>query len=197
MRCPRAPHALIGFPTRFLPAREQTEPTFMASRDGTTFRRYAEAVIPTTAPEGRAGNRSNYLAWGVLRLPGRDRELSVYATERYYAGAGSRVRRFVYRLDGFAALHAGAGGGEAVTRPLLFRGSKMVLNYRTGRKGGVRVEMQDADGKPLENYAAELRGDDVAGAVPCAKGDLSPLAGKAVRIRFALTDAELFSFRFE
>ena len=60
--CPRAPHVLIGFPTRFLSAREQAEPTFMASRDGTTVRRYAEAVIPTTAPEGRAGNRSNYMA---------------------------------------------------------------------------------------------------------------------------------------
>ena len=47
----RAPHILIGFPTRFLPATQQTEPTFMASRDGKVFRRYTEAVIPTSAPK--------------------------------------------------------------------------------------------------------------------------------------------------
>jgi hypothetical protein len=195
--CPRAPHVLVGFPTRFLPAREQTEPTFMASRDGTTFRRYAEAVIPTTAPADRDGNRSNYMAWGVLQLPGRDRELSVYAKERYYAGPGSRLRRFVYRLDGFVALAAGPDGGEAVTRPLRFRGSKLVLNYRAGAGGSVRVELQDAGGRPLEDYAAELRGDEVAGVVAWPKGDLRPLAGGPVRIRFLLKDAELFSFRFE
>lgn len=38
MPYPRAPHILIGFPTRFLPERgQQTEPTFMTSRDGTTY----------------------------------------------------------------------------------------------------------------------------------------------------------------
>jgi hypothetical protein len=194
---PRAPHVLIGFPTRFLPAHEQTEPTFMASRDGTTFRRYAEAIIPTTAPEDRGGNRSNYLAWGVVRLPGRDRELSVYATERYYAGPGSRLRRFTYRLDGFVALHAETSGGEAVTRPLRFQGSNLILNYRTGSKGVVRVEMQDADGNLLENYVAELHGDDVAGVAKWRMGNLKSLAGKSVRVRFVLTDADLFSFRFE
>ena len=121
----------------------------------------------------------------------------MYATERYYAGPGSRLRRFVYQLDGFVALQAGAGGGDAVTRPVLVWGSKLVLYYRTGAKGAVRVEVQDAGGKPLENYAAELHGDEVARAVAWPKGDLSPLAGKPVRLRFVLTDAELFSFRFE
>ena len=29
----------------------------------------------------RAGNRCNYMAWGLVTLPGRDRELSVYASE--------------------------------------------------------------------------------------------------------------------
>ncbi|MGE3818972.1 MAG: hypothetical protein AB7I30_06015, partial [Isosphaeraceae bacterium] len=57
---PNAPHVLIGFPTRFLPATQQTEPTFMASRDGHTFHRFLDAVIPTTAPKDRDGNRCNY-----------------------------------------------------------------------------------------------------------------------------------------
>lgn len=196
--CPKAPHILVGFPTRFLPATEQTEPVFMASRDGQTFRRYPDAVIPPTAPADRAGNRSNYMAWGVLELPGKPDELSVYAKEAYYTGPGSRLRRFVFRADGFAALHAGPDGGEVITRPVRFKGSKLVLNYRTTAKGEVRVELLDPDGKPLPGYSASLTGDRVSGVVPWEKAaDLSAIAGKSVRLRLVLKVADVFSFRFE
>jgi hypothetical protein len=198
----RAPHILIGFPTRFLPATGQTEPTFMARRDGKIFRRYPEAVIPTTAPADRVGNRYNYMAGGLLPLPGRDRELSAYATEAYYTGRGTRVRRFVYRLDGFVVLHAGPEGGEAVTRPLRIAGTRLVINVRTADTGGLRVELQDEDGEPLSGYAAsqcpELRGDQVARTVVWDAGaDVSPLAGRVIRIRFVLKGADPFSFRFD
>jgi hypothetical protein len=193
--CPHAPHILIGFPTRFLPAKEQTEPTFMASRDGQTFRRYTDAVIPTTAPQDRDGNRSNYMAWGVHELkPG---ELSVYAKEAYYAGVGSRLRRFVYRVDGFVALHAGDEGGEVVTRPLTFKGSKLVLNYRAADKGSVGVEIMYGDGTPGIR-ATGLDGDHASSTVVWDKdADAIVFAGKPVRLRFTLKNADLFSFRFE
>jgi hypothetical protein len=200
----RAPHILIAFPTRFQPATTQTEPTFMASRDGTVFQRYTEALIPTSAPQDRDGNRSNYMTWGLVQLPGRerDRELSVYATEAYYTGPGGRLRRFVYRLDGFAALHTGSDGGEAITRPIRFQGQKLVVNFRTTRAGSVRVELRDASGLPLPGFALSdsraLSGDEVAATVSWAKGsDLGRLAGEPVSIRFFLEDADVFSFRFE
>lgn len=202
--CPRAPHILVGFPTRFLPGTQQTEPTFMASRDGRVFQRYPEAVIPTTAPADRDGNRCNYMAWGILSLPGREheQELSVYAAENYYTGQGVRLRRFAYRLDGFVALHAEAAGGEAVTRPIRFTGGTLVVNYRTRGQGSVRVELQDADGRALGEFAADacrpLDGDRVAAAVAWTGGGrLASLAGKDVRLRFLLKEADLFSFRFE
>ncbi len=198
----RAPHLLIGFPTRFLPATQQTEPTFMASRDRRHFRRYPEAVIPTTAPEDRDGNRCNYLAWGVVTLPGQERELSVYAAEAYYTGTGTRLRRFVYRRDGFVALHADGDGGEAVTRPIRFSGNRLILNYRAGKAGQVRVEIQDAGGTPLEGFgesdAKALKGDEVEGVVTWEEGrDLGGLAGRSVRLRFVMENADIFAFRFE
>jgi hypothetical protein len=198
----RAPHLLLGFPTRFLPEKEQTEPTFMASRDGQTFRRWPEAVIPRTAPKDRDGNRSNYMAWGLVQLPGRDNELSVYAKEAYYTGPGSRLRRFTYRTDGFVAVHAPAEGGELTTRPLRFQGERLVLNFVTAATGSGRVEVQDADGKPLAGLALDdcqpLQGDAVAGAVAWkAAADLGKWAGKSVRLRFELKDADLFAFRFQ
>ncbi|MCZ6852869.1 MAG: hypothetical protein O7G86_03015, partial [Gammaproteobacteria bacterium] len=61
----RAPHMLIGFPTRYLPKQEsRVEPVFMSSRDGLSFHRWSDAVIPENAPEDRGGNRSNYMTWG-------------------------------------------------------------------------------------------------------------------------------------
>ena len=56
----RAPHLLIGFPTRYLPDEGQrVEPTLMTSRDGLHFHRWLEPVVPESAPKDRGGNRSN------------------------------------------------------------------------------------------------------------------------------------------
>jgi hypothetical protein len=198
----RAPHLLVAFPTRFLPATEQTEPTFMSSRDGKSFRRFPDAVIPRTAPENRDGNRSNYMAWGLVQLSGHDRELSVYAKEAYYTGSGSRLRRFTYRLDGFVALHADPDGGEALTGPLRFQGRRLVVNARTAGAGSIQVGILGADGPPPSGYSASdsrpFRGDEVAGVMGWSGGDdLSPLAGQTIRLRFILKNADVFSFHFE
>jgi hypothetical protein len=200
---PGAPHILIGFPTRFLPKTEQTEPILMVSRNGQTFRRYPDAVIPPDAPEQRDGNRSNYIAWGLVQLPGQKDEWSVYAKEAYYRGPGSRLRRFVFRADGLVALStAGDPGmeGEAITRPLTFRGQSLVLNYRTARSGSIRVELQDVDGQPLAPFtldACTLHGDEISGKVSWSnRSDVSDLAEKPVRVRFVLKDAALYSMQF-
>jgi hypothetical protein len=198
----RAPHLLLGFPTHFLPAKQQTEPTFMVSRDGKTFHRWTEAVIPRTAPKDRDGNRSNYMAWGVLSLPGKEKELSVYGTEAYYTGPGSRLRRFSYRVDGFVSVHAPAEGGELLTKPLRFKGEKLTLNFVTGPTGSVQVEVQDADGQPIKGLTLgdckPLQGDQIEQVVTWKDGaGVGRLAGKPVRLRFRLKDADVFSVRFQ
>ena len=198
---PRAPHLLIGFPTRYNAKTQQVEPIFMTSRDAKTFHRSKEEVIPITAPKERDGNRSNYMTYGVLQLPGKQKEFSVYATEAYYAGPDSRVRRFTYRLDGFVSARAGEEGGELITKPILFTGNQLVLNFETGKKGNIRVELQDVKGRPIPGFslaeAKGMAGDSIEQAVTWRKGrDVSSLAGVAVRIRIVLTEADLYSFRF-
>ncbi|MDP6935375.1 MAG: hypothetical protein QGG40_20815, partial [Myxococcota bacterium] len=51
------------------------------------------------------------LTWGILELPGKSRELSMYASEGYYEGSDSRLRRFSYRTDGFVSARGGPKGG--------------------------------------------------------------------------------------
>ncbi len=199
----RAPGLLVGFPTRYLPDEGQrVEPILMTSRDGVLFHRWNDPVVPEAAPMDRQGNRSNYMTWGLLKLPGKPGELSVYATEAYYAHEPGRLRRFVYRLDGFVGLEAGEKGGEVVTRPLIFSGNHLALNFDASAGGGVLVEIRDAEtGKPLEGFgydeALPLTGDSVKTTVQWKRGhDVSSLAGKPVRLGFRMKKADLFSFRF-
>jgi len=194
----RAPHLLIGLPTRFQPKTQQVEPVFMTSRDGVLFRRWSEAVVPITAPQDRGGNRSNYMAWGLLPTPGNDRELSVYATEAYYTGPGSRLRRFTYRTDGFVSLYA-EGEGTVTTKPLTFAGSRLCLNIAS--KGPTGVELQDVQGNPLPGLALDdcvpITADSIEHVVTWRSGaDLSRLAGRPVRLRLRLNKADLFALRF-
>jgi hypothetical protein len=198
----RAPHILLGFPTRYLPAEGQrVEPTFMASHDGLNFKRWLDPVIPEDAPEDRDGNRSNYMTWGLVQLPGNEKEYSVYATEAYYTGPDSRVRRFTYRVDGFVSLRGTGQGGSLVTKPLVFAGDELQLNVATQDGGSVRVELQNTAGKPLDGFALSdcqpLQGDSIEQAVVWSGGKLSSLAGKPVRVRFEVNNADIYSFKFE
>jgi len=197
----RAPHLLVGFPTRFQPRNQQVEPVLMTSRDAKNFRRWPEPLIPIDAPQDRDGNRSNYMTSALLSLPDRPREMSVYATEAYYEGPGSRVRRFSFRTDGFVALRSGAAGGELVTRPLRFDGDRLQVNFRTADAAGIRVELQDVGGQPIPGFSLDdcrpLVGDEIDGPVVWGAGkSLADLAGQPVRIRFVGRDADLFAFVF-
>jgi len=196
----RAPHIRLGFPTRYQPKNSQVEPTLMASRDGLTFHRWPEALIPISAPKDRDGNRSNYMTWGLLDLPGRTRGLSVYASEAYYTGPDSRVRRFTFRVDGFVSFHASMRGGTLLTKTLQFTGDRLVLNYDASKAGGVRVQLETSEGQSLDGYSladcGPLRGDAVEQAVVWNGGAVEELAGKPLRIRFEARSADVYSFRF-
>jgi hypothetical protein len=149
----------------------------------------------------RDGNRSNYMANGLVRLPASDREYAVYGTEAYYRGPDSRLRRFTYRVDGFVSVRGGAEGGELITPPIVFDGVALVVNFTTGDGGTIGVEVQDDAGKPLPGFelaaCKTLQGDEVQQRVAWNGGaDLSQLAGKPVRLRFALKNADLYSLQF-
>jgi hypothetical protein len=198
----RAPHVFIGFPTRYQSKTQQVEPVLMSSRDGVRFKRWADPLIPITAPKDRDGNRSNYMTNALLELPGRPGEMSVYATEAYYTGPGSRVRRFAFRTDGFASMTAGDKEGEVVSGHVSMSGGKLSVNARTSEGGSVRVELQDPAGKPYPGFALEealpFTGDSIDSPIAWKGGtDVSALRGKPLRLRWVLQKADLFSFRFE
>lgn len=198
----RAPHILVGFPTIYLRTpQEQVAPEFMSSRDGVTFHRWTEKIIPLTAPKDRDGNRSNYMAYGFLELPSRPDEYSFYATEAYYVGTSTRLRRFTYRIDGFVSVSASNPGGEVLTKPLTFTGKFLVVNGVTKPGGSIRAEVLDEQGKPVAGKTLmecqPFTGDNIQHIIRWQNSsDISAQAGKPTQLRFVLQDADLYSFQF-
>jgi len=221
----RAPHIFLGFPMRYMATRSSwlarstspgmngiTDGLFMTSRDGVTFHRWGEALIRPGPQKERGGTRNNLTAWGILQtracLPNAPDELSIYSTEAYYWGPATRLRRFTVRMDGFVSVQAPARGGQMRTKLLSFDAPggagkiELVLNYSTSAAGSLQCEILDPSGKPVPGYALddcpEIYGDELEHAVAWKGGsDLRPLAGRPIRLRFVLKDADLYSLRFQ
>ncbi|APZ90691.1 hypothetical protein [Fuerstiella marisgermanici] len=183
-----------------------TDSLVMASRDGVRFKRWNESFLrpgPERPDTWNYGHQA--LGWHLVEtksaLPGAPDELSFYATESYWTGKGSALRRYTLRLDGFVSVEAKAAGGEVITKPLRFRGENLFLNFSTSAAGSVRVEIQSPDGKPLPGFALEdcdpIFGDSVERqAIWNSGSDLASLHGQAVRLRVVLADANLYAFQF-
>jgi hypothetical protein len=183
-----------------------TDGLFMTSRDGAHFKRWNEAFLRPGIERPDTWNYGQqYIGWHLVEteaaLPGAPNELSLYASESYWTDEDSAVRRYTMRLDGFVSLNAPMAGGEVVTKPLTFAGSRLTMNFATSAAGSVRVEIQDPSGKPIDGYALsdcpEHFGDTVERTVRWSNGaGVTDLAGTPVRLRFVLNDANLYAFRF-
>jgi len=229
----RAPHVYIGFPTRYvdrgwsdsmrkLPEAAHrklrasaverygtaiTEGLLMTSRDGVTFRRWAEAFLrPGPERPGSWHYGHQYIAWHLVEtassLPGAPNDLSLYASESYWTGNSSELRRYTLRLDGFVSASASMAGGRLATKPFQFAGNSLSLNFSTSAAGGIRVEIQDPTGRPLPGFALDdcppVFGDSVERTVSWKGGtDVGKLAGQPIRVSFELKDADLYAFRFQ
>jgi hypothetical protein len=188
----RAPHIYIALPTRFMAKRgSATDILMMSTRGGDRFdREFTQSFIrPGIGAQGWA-NRANYAAIGIHQTS--PIEMSLFLTGG---------RRYSMRIDGFVSINAPLETSEFITRPLKFTGSTLEINYSTSAAGQVRVEIQDANSKPVPGFALEdcepIYGDHIARTVRW-KGnpDLAKLAGQNVRIRFEMSDADLYSLKF-
>ena len=183
-----------------------TDGVFMSSRDGETFKRWGEAYIrpgPSNVNSWVYGD--NCIAWGLLETeadtPGAPPELSLYVTEGYWTDRSMNVRRYSTRMDGFVSLQAPLDGGACLTKPLIFSGRRLFLNYATSAAGSLRVEIQDHEGRPVPGFSLdeseEIFGDSINQVAHWSGGsDLGELAGRPIRIRVVLKDADLYSIQF-
>ena len=208
--CPGAEHIYLGFPNRFVEERIKSpdqpwtgvnDALFMASRDGVRFTRYRDAWVRPGLDSRNWTSRNNYPSWNIIQTS--PDEWSVLISEHYMQRdrVPVRLRRLAIRPWGFVSVHSGFDGGEMVTKPITFGGNHLHLNYSTSAAGAIQAEIQDEKGKTIPGYGlqdmAPLYGDELDTVIAWRNGsDLSSLAGKAIRLRFVLKDADLFALRF-
>lgn len=183
-----------------------TDGLFMSSRDGRTFRRWDEAFI-RPGPQRRDNwvYGDGFVGLGLLETPSEDPtgepELSLYIHENHWKYP-NQLRRHTLRLDGFVSLHARQKPGEWISKAIVFSGRNLTLNFATSAAGSIRVELQGADGRPLPGFSLaecdELFGDTVNRTITWRdKDDVSALAGRPIRLRMVLSDADLYSLKFQ
>lgn len=214
----RAPHIYLAIGARFMPNRKVisdeeaeklgvnpkyyndcSDAILMSSRGGNRYyRQFMESLIRPGIGLQNWVSRSNYPALNLVQTG--PEEMSLYVNQDY-AQPSAHLRRYSMRLDGLASLSAGYEGGEMLTRPFTFEGDKLELNLSTSAAGEVKVELLDAEGNKLPGYSLEecrpLIGNLIAKTVYWNNNaDVSELAGKSLRMRIRLKDADVFSFRF-
>ena len=212
----RADHIYISLPGRIffskLATRSAHEPSdntsigdcsdgvFLTTRAGS--HRYDFTFRESFLRPGIGGEnwttRNNYPALGIIQTG--EAEMSIFV-QRHYQQPTAHLQRMTLRLDGFASLNAAYDGGQMVTKPVEFSGNRLQVNYSTSAAGGLRVELQDAAGTPLDGFGLDdcdwLVGDEITRLVSWqGSTDLSGIAGQTVRLRFVLNDADVYSFRF-
>lgn len=214
----RAPHLGLAIAARFMPGRrvlteaqaeaihvhpryfqDCSDAILMTTRGGAVYdRTFLEGFLRPGVGAQNWVSRTNYPALGIVQTG--PAEMSIYANQDY-GQPTAHLHRYTLRLDGFASLESGYEGGEALTRLLTFTGSRLLLNFATSAAGSVRVELQDAQGRGIPGFtlseSQELIGNEIERTVAWQGGeDVSRLAGRPLRIRLALKDANVYALRF-
>ena len=221
----RAPEMKIGFPVRYcerptfneniaqMPSAENkrissvkveervgrvsTDCVFICSRDGKTWHRYNEAfMVPGYENEHNWVYGDCYLSYGLIDS-GRE-YYNVYTIDRHFSfGVPRPLTRYEIRKDGFACYAADGGEAVLVTKPIIFDGGTLHLNFETSAYGYIYVSVLDENGSDISGESVEVYGNTIDRRVVFEGFDISSLAGKPVRLRFRMRDAKLYSMKFE
>ena len=109
-------------------------------------------------------------------------------------------------MDGYLSVVACNLEGGVTSPPMSLNGKRLELNVDTSARGRVKVELLDIHGRPIHGY--RLDGYSLQDCDPVianatnrevtwnGNGDVSPLAGKPIRMHVRMRNAKLYAFQF-
>ncbi|MDD5707511.1 MAG: hypothetical protein PHR35_16430, partial [Kiritimatiellae bacterium] len=149
----RAPHIYIAPAARFMEGRQAiteaqatalgmkafgphvyfkdcSDGVLLTSRASSTVydRTFMETFIRPGPGAGNWVSRANYPLTGVL--PAGEGRIQMFVA-RHYMQDSWHIERLLLRTDGFASVSAPWAGGEMITKPFIFTGNRLEINYRT------------------------------------------------------------------
>jgi hypothetical protein len=145
------------------------------------------------------GTRFSHAGW--WELPDEVYQAAGVTKGNVRANTFSSIYVAKLRLDGFVSLRAGATAGEVVTKALPVNGTSLFVNGNA-QAGTLKAELLDTNGAVIPGYtlanSVPLQTDSVHAKLQWqGVTDLSGLAGRSVKIRFSVQNADLYSFWFD
>lgn len=121
--------------------------------------------------------------------------MSIFAFDNHWIGP-THLWRYTLRLDGFVSLHAGAKEKTVVTKPFIYEGNTLTVNFSTSAFGGMYFSLIAEDGTRFDG--PEIFGDSVDRPVHFDNEEaVKELSGKPVTLEVRMRDADLYSIKFE
>ncbi len=175
-----------------------TDGIFICSRNGVDFKLYSESFMrpgPETPLKWVYGDSciSRMTIETPSNIPGADAEISLYTYDNHWSGKASQLIRNTIRCDGFVSLHAGEKEKSIVTKPFIFSGNEMRINFSTSALGYMFLTLTADDG--TEIHTCETFGDSTDRRIHFY-GDLEAFSGKPVILTVRMKDADLYAIRF-
>ena len=183
------------------------ETQLMTSRDGVTWSRYPRPVWLNVGDYDGWDIHQTYMAQGMVRR-GDEIWMYSYNTEEYHSAVKGRpyrrgIFRTVHRADRLVAARAAYDEpGMLYSRPLVFKGNRLILNVDTAATGDLQVGLLNGDGTAIPGYGLDdcvyVNGNELRYEVEwLGKGtDLSQFAGKPVRLVVRMRGASLYALQF-
>ena len=215
----RAPHIYISVAARFMPKRQVlteeqakqlnvnpkyfkdcSDAIFMTTRGGNKYdRTFMEGFIRPGIGLQNWVSRSNYPALNVVQTS--PTEMSIYVNQDY-AQPTAHLHRYTLRIDGFTSINVTYTGGEVITKPIIFSGDSLLINFSTSSAGYVKVELLNLEGGKIKGFelenSNELIGNEIEKVVSWkGKAELKNVVGKPIKLRFVMKDADLYSIKFK
>lgn len=166
------------------------------SRDGYSWYREDMKPFMAVSETSSAWNNGNLQSVAGSPLIVGDK-LYFYLSGRKLTAGGQEITTTglaTLRRDGFVSMK---GTGELLTAKLKFAGSYFYVNANIS--GELKVELLNTDGTVISGYSKNeckpIKGDTVKQQVEWnSNKTLTSLAGQNIRVKFYVTDGEIFSF---
>lgn len=177
------------------------------SRNAVDWKRYARPAYIGIGKHQGYDVIQAYIAHGMVRRGGEIWQY-YFGTEEYHSTQQAvkprrGVFRVVQRLDGFVSADAPYDTtATMVTKPLVFKGNRLVLNIDTEATGYAQVGLLDENGRPIQGYSVDdgvyINGDFIDKEVEwLGKGtDLSAFEGRPLQLVFRMRGSKLYAMQF-
>lgn len=174
------------------------------SRDGFHFSR------PTHQPFMNVNEKDGAWNWGNMQsINGTP---LIIGDSLYFYASGRRLNKIMWdsytstglatlRRDGFVSMQSGKNEGFLTTEKLSFDGKYLFVNADVrNKKGMLAVEILDENGAPIPGFTKKecvlmKKANSTKQMITWKNNkDLSELAGKNIRLKFYLTNGDLYAF---